>query len=210
MPIVTVSGHSRKVGKTSIVEGLISALPEYRWTALKVSSHRHPVNCENYENTEKDCIVVEETCGKGGNDASRFIKAGAVRAFWIQAERIEAAAPAIRSIIKDATYVVIEGNGVLDCVTADFSILVVNCGVEEFKKSARDILARADALVLIDAGAGLPEWKNLLESIPKNIPRFETGDPGVFPPALKKLLSDNFYLKVTSRPDADGIDRKGG
>ena len=182
MPIVSVSGHARKVGKTSITEGLITALPEYDWTALKVSSHRH------FGDSAKDCTVIEETDRGGGNDTSRFLKAGARRAFWIQAERIEAAAADVRAIIKNAPYVVIEGNSALDFIAADFSILVLNQGVAEFKKSARGILSRADALVLIRESAENMEWENLLESAPKNTPRFETGNPGIFPPALAELL----------------------
>ena len=188
MSVVTVSGHSRKVGKTSIAEGLIAALPEYGWTALKISSHLHSGNSKNSEVPAKDFAVFEETDRGGGNDTSRFLKAGACRAFWIQAGRIEAAIPTVRAIIKDAPYVVIEGNSVLDFIAADFSILVLNSGVAEFKKSARGILSRADALVLVRSNAERYEWENLLESVPGNIPRFETGAPGVFPPALAELL----------------------
>ena len=207
MPVLTISGHSRKVGKTSIAEGLITALPEYVWTALKVSSHRHS---GNFEGTAKDCVVIEETDREGGNDTSRFLKAGACRAFWVQAERIEAAVPAVRAILENSPYVLIEGNSVLDFIAADFSILVLNHGVDEFKKSARGILSRIDALVIIrnstefmpvsqNQAAGLmvhegapppdgAKWENLLESVPENIPRFETGNPRDIPRALTELL----------------------
>ena len=147
MPIISVSGHSRKVGKTSIAEGLIAALPEYGWTALKVSSHRHSGD------SAEDYTVIEETSRDGASDTSRFLKAGALHAFWIQAERIEAAVPAVRAVIKDAPFVIIEGNSVLDFIAADFSILVLNSGVAEFKKSAGSIIPRADALVLIRESA---------------------------------------------------------
>jgi molybdopterin-guanine dinucleotide biosynthesis protein len=193
MPVVSISGHSRKVGKTSIVEGLIAALPEYNWTALKVSSHLH--SCDS----SKDYEVIEETGRDGGNDTSRFLKAGARRAFWIQAEKIESAIPAVREIIYEAAgnaaYVVIEGNSVLDFIADDFSILVINCRVVEFKKSARDILSRADALVIIHKNADIPEWGKLLESSSKNTPRFETGDPKTFPPALAELLRSRFPVQ---------------
>jgi len=186
MPVVAVSGHSRKVGKTSIAEGLIVALPEYSWTALKVSSHSHS------DDPSKDYTVIEETCRDGESDTSRFLKAGALRAFWVQAERIEAAIPAIRAIIEGTANVVIEGNSVLDFITADFLILVINRGVAEFKESARGILSRADALVLIREHAEHPEFENLPESIPQSTPRFETGDPKIFPDALAELLRARF------------------
>ena len=202
MPIITVSGHSRKVGKTSIAEGLIAALPEYGWTALKVSSHRHSGDSvDGY-------TVIEETNRNGVNDTSRFLKAGASRAFWIRAGRIEEAVPAVRAIIKDAPYVVIEGNSVLDFIPADFSILVLNSGVAEFKEGARTILPHADALVLIRENAKPSEWEGLLESVPENTPKFETHDPKVFPPALVKLLqkaiSENLGIKACDR-DKSGV-----
>ena len=196
MPVVTVSGHSRKVGKTSIIEGLIAALPEYRWTALKVSSHLHS---DNSEYPAKSCAVIEETDRDGGNDTSRFLKAGARRAFWIQAERMETAASVARAIVKEAPYVLIEGNSVLDFIAADFSILVMNRSVAEFKKSAHGILSRIDALVLIRNNAERPEWENLLESVPKNIPRFETDDPGAFPPALTELLRSRLSPRIPTK-----------
>ncbi|MDR0311264.1 MAG: hypothetical protein LBJ21_06745 [Acidobacteriota bacterium] len=182
MPIVAVSGHSRKVGKTSIAEGLIAALPEYDWTALKISSHRHSGDFQ------KGYAIIEETNRDGETDTSRFLRSGARRAFWIQAERIEAAIPAVRAIIENSPYVVIEGNGVLDFIAADFSILVLNGGVTEFKESARGIISRANALVLIGETAAPAEWEDILKSAPENAHRFKTGDPRIFPQALKELL----------------------
>ena len=182
MPIITISGHSRKTGKTSVAEGLIAALPECGWTALKISSHRHSGD------PSKRCTVIEETDRDGGNDTSRFLKAGARRAFWIQTGQIEDAIPAVQAIISASTYVVIEGNSVLDYIAADFSILVINHGVAEFKESAIGILARANALVIIRANADRAEWESLLESAPKNITQFETDDPKIFPLELAEML----------------------
>ena len=36
MNLVMVGGHSRNIGKTSVVEGIIRGLPEYNWTAAKI------------------------------------------------------------------------------------------------------------------------------------------------------------------------------
>ena len=41
MAIIVVGGSNRGVGKTALVCGLIAALPEYRWAAVKISSHVH-------------------------------------------------------------------------------------------------------------------------------------------------------------------------
>jgi hypothetical protein len=42
MAIIVVGGSNRGVGKTALVCGLIAALPEYRWTAVKITAHDHP------------------------------------------------------------------------------------------------------------------------------------------------------------------------
>jgi hypothetical protein len=41
MAIIVVGGSNRGVGKTALVCGLIAALPEYRWNAVKITSHEH-------------------------------------------------------------------------------------------------------------------------------------------------------------------------
>jgi hypothetical protein len=42
MAIIVVGGSNRGVGKTALVCGLIAALPEYRWAAVKITTHEHP------------------------------------------------------------------------------------------------------------------------------------------------------------------------
>src|ERR1700678_2626146 len=42
MAIIVVGGSNRGVGKRALVCGVMAALPEYRWAAVKISSHLHP------------------------------------------------------------------------------------------------------------------------------------------------------------------------
>jgi hypothetical protein len=44
MAIIVVGGSNRGVGKTSLVCGLIAALPEYRWTAVKITADDHKLS----------------------------------------------------------------------------------------------------------------------------------------------------------------------
>ena len=41
MAVVVVGGHSRSVGKTSVVASLIARLPERNWTACKITQFGH-------------------------------------------------------------------------------------------------------------------------------------------------------------------------
>ncbi len=43
MAIVVVGGHSRNVGKTSVVAGLIAALPEFQFAAMKITQYGHGI-----------------------------------------------------------------------------------------------------------------------------------------------------------------------
>ncbi|MCU1309890.1 MAG: hypothetical protein JWO20_1015, partial [Candidatus Angelobacter sp.] len=51
MAIIVVGGHSRDVGKTSMVAGLIAGLRDYQWTAAKITQFGHGV-----------CSVSAEPC----------------------------------------------------------------------------------------------------------------------------------------------------
>ena len=59
MAIVVVGGHSRSVGKTSVVAGLIQRLPEFHWTAFKITQYGHGVCAKNGENC--DCAPDEHS-----------------------------------------------------------------------------------------------------------------------------------------------------
>ena len=41
MAVIVVGGHSRNIGKTSVVAGLIARLPEFHWTAFKITQYGH-------------------------------------------------------------------------------------------------------------------------------------------------------------------------
>ena len=41
--LVVVGGHSRNIGKTSVVAGLIRKLRDRKWTAVKITQYGHGV-----------------------------------------------------------------------------------------------------------------------------------------------------------------------
>src|ERR1041384_4235832 len=89
MALVVVGGHSRSVGKTSVVAGLIAALPEMRWTALKITQYGHGI-C-SADGAACDCAtddhswaITEEHDRSGESDSSRFLVAGADKSFWVR------------------------------------------------------------------------------------------------------------------------------
>ena len=57
MALIVVGGHSRSVGKTSVVAGIIAALPEMHWTAAKITQYGHGICSANGRTC--DCAVRE-------------------------------------------------------------------------------------------------------------------------------------------------------
>jgi hypothetical protein len=51
MAIIVVGGSNSGVGKTSLVCGLIAALPEFQWTAVKITAHSHKLSVANTPGT---------------------------------------------------------------------------------------------------------------------------------------------------------------
>lgn len=75
MAIIVVGGGGRGAGKTALVCGLMRALPEISWTAIKVTTHEHG----------KATPIWEETAPGQDSDTARYLAAGARRALLVTA-----------------------------------------------------------------------------------------------------------------------------
>ena len=184
MTTVVIGGHSRNVGKTTVAAGLICALRDYRWTAVKISPHWHggrvPSGTERPENAFH---IHEETDPDGSSDTSRYLDAGAARAFWVrvQANGLAPAVEALRPLLRPDSFVLIESNGILRFLRPDICVMVLRYDIDEFKESAGEILARADAAVTLGDGSLSPPWKEAAKAALARVPVFEAGDSGSIP-----------------------------
>src|SRR5271154_1796563 len=155
MAIVVVGGHTRNIGKTSVVGGLIRAFPEMRWTAFKITQFGHgvcsangePCDCETAEHT---VAVSEERDGASGTDSARYLAAGAVRSFWVRTRmgQLADAMPRIRKELAAAENVVFESNSIVRFVRPDVYLSVLDPATADFKESARLYLDLADAVLV--------------------------------------------------------------
>jgi hypothetical protein len=168
MAIVVVGGHSRNVGKTSVVAGLISALPEFHWTALKITQYGHGI-C-SADGTACHCAtadhswaVSEEIDRSGESDTSRFLVAGAQRVLWVRTQqgRLAEAMPIVRSKIAGAKNVIMESNSVVRFLRPDLYITVLDPETADFKSSAREFMDRADAIILHEMKGNSPRWEDV-------------------------------------------------
>lgn len=183
MAIVVVGGHSRSVGKTSAVAGLISRLPEMRWTALKITQYGHgfctadgaPCDCQTDDHT---LAISEERDASSGKDSARFLAAGAVRSLWVRTRQgmLAEAMPRIRKELSAAENAILESNSVLQFLRPDLYLAVLDAGTADFKDSARLFLDRADA-VLVRATRLEPQWSGVSARMIEGKPRFVIAPP---------------------------------
>src|SRR5260370_24515776 len=87
--VIVVGGHTRSMGKTQLVCGVISAFPRANWIAGKITQYGHGVCAQNGENCdcapdEHVCAIEWETRADTRTDSSRFLAAGARRSFWLR------------------------------------------------------------------------------------------------------------------------------
>jgi len=155
MPIVVIGGHTRNIGKTSVVAGLIAALPAFRWTALKITQYGHGVCSANGEacdcaTADHSFAVSEEKNRSGESDTSRFLVAGADHSWWVRTQQghLAEAMPRIRKILATTQNAIIESNSILRFMKPDLYLTVLDPQTADFKASAQTFLDRADAVLL--------------------------------------------------------------
>ncbi|HTH52447.1 MAG TPA: hypothetical protein VL495_00770 [Edaphobacter sp.] len=177
MAILVVGGHSRNIGKTSVMEGLIRGLQGMHWTAFKVTQFGHGMCSANGEPC--DCVTAEHTLAvseerslESGTDTSRYLAAGAVRSLWVRTRMgdLAEAMPRIRKELERAENAVIESNSILRFLRPDLYLSVLDPTVEDFKDSARFYLDRADAVLVPEGTLGRPGWKGVSLKLVENTP----------------------------------------
>jgi hypothetical protein len=198
--IVVIGGHSRSVGKTSVVAGLISALREFDWTAVKITQYGHGVCSANGEPC--DCVtddhswaISEERDRGGQSDTSRFLVAGASRALWVRTEqgRLAEAMPALRQRLERSGHVILESNSVLKFMRPDLYLTVLDPGTEDFKTSAREFLDRAGAVILHGSLEG-PAWQSVSLKPAAERPVFRITPPPYVTPEIVDFVRNSLTL----------------
>jgi hypothetical protein len=184
MAVVIIGGHSRNVGKTSVVAGLISALPEFCWTALKITQYGHGI-C-SADGGACDCAtadhswaISEEQDGSGESDTSRFLVAGATRVFWVRTQqgKLAEAMPVLRAKIVGAPNVIIESNSIIRFLKPDLYLTVLDPATADFKSSAREFMDRADAVILHGRNAADAKWEGVSLRPVAGKPNFRISPP---------------------------------
>jgi len=202
MSIVVIGGHSRSVGKTSVVAGLIAALPEFHWTAAKITQYGHGICSANGElcdcaRSDHSWAVTEERNREGDSDTSRFLAAGAERVWWVRTEqgRLAEAMPALRERIKGAENVILESNSVLKFLRPDLYLTVLDPATEDFKNSAREFLDRASAVIVHEERNGTVAWNDVSLKPVASKPVFRIAPPLYVTPEIVEFVRERLKQK---------------
>ncbi|MGA6985239.1 MAG: hypothetical protein WBZ01_04230 [Terriglobales bacterium] len=197
MPILVIGGHSRNVGKTSVVAGLIAALPSFHWTAVKITQYGHGICSANGEacdcaTADHSWAVSEERDRSGESDTSRFLVSGADHSWWVRTEQghLAEALPRIRKILASTPSVIIESNSILRFVKPDLYLTVLDPQTADFKASAQAFLDRADAVLLhsVENSKGLA-WERVSLKPVTNRPTFTIQPPNYVTPEVIAFVS---------------------
>lgn len=209
MALVVVGGHSRSVGKTSVVAGLIAALPEFHWTALKITQFGHgicsadgkPCDCDTGDDHFR--AISEERDRSGETDSSRFLVAGAARSLWVRTRqgRLGEAMPDLERKIAEAENVIMESNSILRFKRPDIYLTVLDAANQDFKVSAREFLEKADAVILHKNDA-VPNWEFVRMDRVEGKPTFLIQPPPYVTPEIVEFVRERLLALKTVGPQS--------
>jgi hypothetical protein len=194
--LVIVGGHSRNIGKTSVVAGIIRRLRGWKWTAVKVTQYGHGV-CSHAgeacgcETEPEHPFALTEEFEPSKTDSGRFLAAGAARSFWLRTPmgELPRAKTTIAKILNQSDNVIMESNSVLELVQPDLFLMVLDFGCQDFKPSSLRFLDRADAFLVIDRGINAPLWDEIARGLWDTKPRFLIKPPPYVTPEVCALVA---------------------
>jgi len=205
MHLVVVGGHTRDIGKTSVMSALIRAVKPYGepetqgrlgWTAVKVTQYGHGICSHNGEPCgcepgEHPFALTEERDAAGRADTCRFLAAGAQRSLWLRVRQgqLAQAFPALQRALSGDEWVMIESNSIVEFLQPDLYLMVVDGSRRDFKESARRFFERADALVAVGAGLQEEAWPEATLSGARRQPVFPVSARDYSSPELAEFVT---------------------
>lgn len=177
MPVIVVGGSGRGVGKTALVCGLIRALPEFAWTAVKITGHGHG----------RPEAIREETMAGQVNDTARYLAAGAKRSLLVTASDNEfvQVLQTLRLSLNADTPLILESNRIVDYLQPDVCLAVDGEPGLKPKPSYARLREKADAILQATAGT---------QGVDGSRPVFAWATPARMSPALHQWVRLRFGL----------------
>jgi hypothetical protein len=197
MKLVVVGGQGRKVGKTSVIAGLVRGLNSLAWTAVKISHHGGDADSQDTPSADDfpahlDFLWSEEKDPNGHGDTSRYLTAGARRALWVRARggTLAQALPGLLKALEGDEHVIIESNSILAFLKPAVFLLVIDESRQESKASASQFLSRADALVTVGPELKPRVWPGMSFPMLEDKPVFPVSAGEWSNPALSRFVRE--------------------
>jgi hypothetical protein len=204
MRLVVVGGQVRKVGKTSVIAGLVRGLNSLAWTAVKISHHGGDADSQETPSADElpahlEFLWSEEKDPNGHDDTSRYLAAGARRALWMRTRggTLARALPGLLKALEGDEHVIIESNSILAFLKPTVFLFVVDESRQELKASARQFLPHTDALVRVEHELKPPFWPRKSLQVLEDKPVFPVSAGEWSNPALCRFVRER--LRFTQR-----------
>jgi molybdopterin-guanine dinucleotide biosynthesis protein len=208
MAVVVVGGHSRSVGKTSVVAGLVRAMPEMRWTAVKITQYGHGICSANGEacdcqTADHRAAISVERDAASGTDTSRYLAAGAERSLWVRTEQghLAEAMPRLRKELAATENAggnaIVESNSLMQFLRPDLYLAVLDPANRDFKASALRFLDRADAVLWVGDEEREVEWENVSLKLIRGTPKFRVQAPSFLSDEVVEFVRERMKQATT-------------
>lgn len=208
--IVSISGFSSNVGKTTLLCDLLGLHPG--WEAIKIS-RGHYRSCGKDPQAccispllgEKPLILSgrASTCVQG-KDTGRYWDAGASDVHWLicTSDQVEQGTKEALAKVKSEG-VFVEGTSFLKYIRPDYSIMVVGFPVREIKSSAAAVIERVDAIYV----SGARPDSGIVAAITEKLARrgSKPGSASVYFERDLELLAEQIHRAHTSEGVRPGI-----
>ena len=152
--VLLVSGNGRNVGKTTFICELINHLQILKPIAIKVSSHFHTVDLNNYYvwNQSNEFVLLEEKSLYGSKDSNRMLKAGADKVFFLMVkdDNIGLAFNYLKRHFSTNVPIIIESASIRKILKPSLFFIVFGEETLNLKNSVIEFLPVADRKIYFD------------------------------------------------------------
>lgn len=188
MSIIVIGGSRKDSGKTTLVCGVVAALREFGWTAVKITGHDYePANSAASRAGISKQTIFEETSAGAETDTALYLAAGARRALLVSRFGVDVPMEDIRKALAGDRNIIFESNWIVDAVKPDVCLAVLGGARSEMKPSFLRLLRVADALVSV-GGA-----EEEIVGAPPGIPRFALQSLDSIPPEMESWLRERLH-----------------
>jgi hypothetical protein len=148
--VLVIGGSAKDIGKTALVCGVISALREFSWTAVKITAHEYePAVSASMQLAFPDESIQEEMQPGVETDTARYLSAGARRALLVTRFGTNVPINQIEQAVGNDPNVIFESNRIVEVLRPDICLAFAGAAGLEMKPSFMRLLQIADAVITL-------------------------------------------------------------